>query len=110
MNNEDLIKKADESLAIAGWKSYPLHYTVTLPPEACDVFRKNMEDLMSFYEAMARTRALTPRITFVFRWYDFYIGAYLDREKKILYVFPVPMLGLKIRLGSRKNWFQGVFS
>lgn len=33
-----------------------------------------------------------------FRWYDLWIGAYLDRERKTLYVCPVPMFGVKIVL------------
>ena len=38
----------------------------------------------------------------VFAWYDCWIGFYYDRTAKALYVFAVPMIGLKIsRKGDR---------
>ena len=36
----------------------------------------------------------------IFAWYDCWIGFYYDRAAKVLYLFAVPMLGLKI---SRKE-------
>ena len=32
----------------------------------------------------------------ILRWYDFWVGAYWDRDRRRLYVFPVPMLGVVI--------------
>lgn len=44
-------------------------------------------------------------VTLMFAWYDFWVGLYYDRSKRDLYVFPVPMLGLKISL-RRKSRLQ----
>lgn len=37
-----------------------------------------------------------------FRWYDLWIGAYWDREAKVLYVCPLPTVGLKIKMPWRR--------
>ena len=34
----------------------------------------------------------------IFRPHDFWIGFYLDRKRKILYFFPIPMFGLRVSL------------
>jgi hypothetical protein len=39
------------------------------------------------------------RIRPIFRWYDFWVGAYLDRARHRLYVLPLPMLGVCIEWG-----------
>lgn len=36
------------------------------------------------------------RVRPIFRWYDFWIGMYVDRPKKRVYVFPIPMFGFFI--------------
>jgi len=36
------------------------------------------------------------RIQPIFRWFDLWIGLYIDREKRTVYLFPVPMFGFKI--------------
>ena len=44
------------------------------------------------------------RISLILAWYDLWIGAYWDRKNRTLYLFPLPMIGLEIRLdGQRPN-------
>ena len=33
----------------------------------------------------------------IFAWYDFWVGAFIDRSKRRLYLFPVPMIGVVIQ-------------
>ena len=43
------------------------------------------------------------RIKAIFSWYDFWVGLFWDRAKKILYFFPVPMFGIKINCKKEKK-------
>lgn len=36
------------------------------------------------------------RISIFFAWYDFWIGMFYDRERRMLYICPVPMVVVKI--------------
>jgi hypothetical protein len=44
------------------------------------------------------------RIKPLFAWYDLWVGAYWDRKRRVLYLFPLPMIGVSIdcaRCGAR---------
>ncbi len=44
----------------------------------------------------------------LFKWYDFFIGVYYDRENACVYIFPLPCIGLRWRLIRREHlYFQG---
>lgn len=36
-----------------------------------------------------------------FAWYDLWVGAYIDRAKRTLYVCPLPMLLVEVHVGHR---------
>ena len=36
------------------------------------------------------------KITPFFRWYDLWIGAFWDTKNRVLYICPLPTIGLKI--------------
>lgn len=38
------------------------------------------------------------RVSFLFAWYDPWIGAYWDRQKRRLYILPLPCIGIVINL------------
>ncbi len=46
-------------------------------------------------------------MNFFFRWYDFWVGAYVDWERRVLYVCPLPMVGFWIRLPHDHDSVRG---
>lgn len=36
-----------------------------------------------------------------FRWYDLWIGVYIDTDNRTIYICPLPMIGLKISRSSK---------
>jgi hypothetical protein len=38
------------------------------------------------------------RIKLIFAWYDLWIGFFWDSKKKWLYIFPIPMFGMILKL------------
>jgi hypothetical protein len=37
----------------------------------------------------------------IFAWYDFWVGVFIDRPKRRIYIFPFPCLGVVIKFGAR---------
>jgi len=32
----------------------------------------------------------------LFKWYDLWIGIYVDTKNRVIYILPLPMIGVKI--------------
>ena len=45
------------------------------------------------------------RVKLIFAWYDFWVGLFWDRKKKLLYIFPIPTIGIVINLERSKKKF-----
>jgi hypothetical protein len=39
---------------------------------------------------------------FIFAWYDLWIGIFIDKSKRRVYIFPVPCFGIMIALREGK--------
>lgn len=37
----------------------------------------------------------------IFAWYDLWVGVFVDRSKRRLYIFPLPCLGIVISWAAR---------
>jgi hypothetical protein len=44
-----------------------------------------------------------PRVRPIVAWYDLWVGLFVDRAHRRLYIFPVPCLGLVIQFGEGKR-------
>ncbi|KKM77218.1 hypothetical protein LCGC14_1372340 [marine sediment metagenome] len=38
-----------------------------------------------------------------FKWFDFWVGFYVDTENKRVYICPVPMMGVRIQWGDESE-------
>jgi len=43
------------------------------------------------------------KIRIVVAWYDFWVGAFFDRKKHALYLFPMPCFGLCIQRPAKRD-------
>ena len=47
---------------------------------------------------MAGLKTKNMKINLIFAWYDFWVGVFYDQNKRFIYIFPVPMFGIIIKL------------
>jgi hypothetical protein len=44
------------------------------------------------------------KVKFMFAWFDFWIGIFYDQNKRTIYIFPIPMFGVKIQLKNKSHY------
>jgi hypothetical protein len=64
-------------------------------------FRKTRSRLISRITLTYRHWNFLMRIRPIFAWYDFWIGVFFDRQKRRIYILPLPCLGVIIELGNQ---------
>lgn len=47
------------------------------------------------------------KFEFLFAWYDLWIGIFYDKKKNWLYILPLPMLGVIIKIPKKRYWLVG---
>lgn len=57
---------------------------------------------LAYYEKRVCGECAEPFIRPFFRWYDLWIGAYVDTANRAIYICPLPMIGVKIQLKARE--------
>jgi hypothetical protein len=43
------------------------------------------------------------KVHFIFAWYDLWVGIFIDRAKRKVYIFPFPTLGIVITLNENRK-------
>jgi len=43
------------------------------------------------------------KIKFIFKWYDLWVGIFIDRNKRWIYILPFPTLGIIIKLPPKPD-------
>jgi hypothetical protein len=43
------------------------------------------------------------KVQLIFAWYDLWIGAFYDKKKNWIYIFPIPMFGVILKLPKTIN-------
>lgn len=47
---------------------------------------------------------------FIFKWFDLWIGIFVDAKKEMLYIFPVPMCGIVFNCTPIVDWWWETFA
>lgn len=59
-------------------------------------FTATCEGLSEVYLPRRRGRRFSVRVRPMFAWYDLWVGVFIDRAKRRVYVFPLPCLGVVV--------------
>ena len=43
------------------------------------------------------------RVKFMFAWYDLWVGVYWNRSFRYLYIFPIPMFGVRVDFSKAQS-------
>lgn len=74
----------------------------------CDYKQKYLPDLIyKYYEQRIKESKIL--IKPFFRWYDLWIGGYIDTNNNAIYIIPLPMFGIKI-WRKFKNPFEEILT
>lgn len=44
------------------------------------------------------------KLKLLFAWYDLWIGIFYDKKQNWIYILPIPMFGLIVKLPQRRYW------
>lgn len=64
-----------------------------------DELREDIHALIN--ETRETFKAQKTKVDLIFAWYDIWVGIFIDKKKRVVYVFPIPMFGIKITLGGK---------
>ena len=43
------------------------------------------------------------KVKLIFAWYDLWVGVFIDKKKKCIYIFPIPMFGVVIQYKGKEG-------
>ena len=49
-------------------------------------------------DSISGTQGDKVKVKPMFAWYDFWVGVFYDQQKRRIYIFPLPMLGVMVQL------------
>lgn len=64
--------------------------------ECPQIFGKSCMQHESVYQSCENKKASHIKIKPFFRWFDLWIGVYIDKPRTSIYICPIPMFGVKI--------------